>query len=369
VSARYCRSCRPVAWPICLALALLVPGPAGAAGPRGAAQQAPRRKAPLDVPICLTDGVRTVVRTRRELGFQLASPPGQPIAFTVDQGALTQALGRLAPKFRQGAVNARPYVYWGQLKIAPGSYSRALNVPVTAARLAAAVAGNATVVWFNVSLDKKPPVLSAERQKGITGVLGSYATRTTANPKRNKNIRLAANSIDGTLLSPGETFSLRQTIGKPTQAKGYRTAPVFLNAEAVPGIGGGISQVTGTLFNAAALAGLKIVEVHPHSRPVSYIPVGRDATFSAGSKDLKLVNTTGAPVYIAYSFQDRRLRATLYGRKQPGRKVTLQARVQRLGPGRVNAQLYRVVRQNGRVVAKQRLVRHGYRWDPRSRGV
>jgi vancomycin resistance protein YoaR len=369
VIACYCRSYRSTRWLVCLAVVLLVPGPAGAARPENARQQVPPRKAPLDVPIRLTDGVRTVVRTRRELGFQLASRPGQPVAFIIDKRALSGALRRLAPKYQQVAVNARPYVYHGQLQISRGSYSRTLSVPPSVARLAAVVAGNSAAVRFNVVLDKKPPVLTAERLKGIAGVLGTYATRTTANPKRNKNIRLAAHSIDGILLSPGETFSLRETIGKPTQASGYQTAPVFLNAETVPGIGGGISQVTGTLFNAAALAGLKIVEVHPHSRPVSYLPVGRDATFSYGTKDLKLVNTTGGPVYLAYSFQSRRLHATVYGGKQPGRKVTLEVRVQRLGPGKVNAQLYRVVRQNGRVIAKERLVEHAYRWDPRSRGV
>ena len=80
-------------------------------------------------------------------------------------------------------------------------------------------------------------------------------TTTSANAKRNNNIQIAAESIDGTLLSPGEVFSLNQTVGKRTQARGFRTAPVFVNAEKVPGVGGGVSQITGTLFNAAALAG------------------------------------------------------------------------------------------------------------------
>jgi vancomycin resistance protein YoaR len=371
VNACFRRLCEPAVWLSCFCASLLVLDPASAAArPRNAARQKQQRQTTrLDVSLYLTDGLRTVVRTRRELGFQLASRPGQPITFAVDRGALKAALRRIAPRFRQAAVNARPYVYRGTLKIDPGSYSRALNVPATAERLAAVVALNPATVRFRVSLDKKPPVLTAVRLKGITGVLGSYSTTARRNPKREKNIRLAVNSIDGTLLSPGETFSLKQTIGKLTQASGYRTAPVFIQAETVPGIGGGVSQVTGTLFNAAALAGLKIVEVHPHSRPVSYIPVGRDATFSYGAKNLKFTNQTRAPVYIAYSFHGRRLRATFYGRKKPGQKVTLRPRVQRLGLGRINAQLFRVVRQNGKVVAKERLLRHAYRWNPRTRGV
>jgi vancomycin resistance protein YoaR len=250
-----------------------------------------------------------------------------------------------------------------------GSHSRALNVPTTAERLAAAVARSPATVRFRVSLSKKPPVLTVGRLKGITGVIGAYSTRASANAKRNKNIQLAMNNVDGTLLSPGETFSLNRMLGKLTQSRGYRTAPVFIGAETVPGIGGGVSQVTGTLFNAVALAGLKIVEVNPHSRPVSYIAVGRDATFSYGTKDLRFTNQTGAPVYIAYSFHERQLRATLFGRKKPGQNVMLRPHVQRLGPGRINAQLYRIVRQNGKVVAKEKLFAHAYRWNPRTRGV
>jgi vancomycin resistance protein YoaR len=332
-----------------------------------AGQQRPNDR--LDVPLHLTDGVRVVARTRRELGFRLASQPGRPVALAVDQAALKAALRRIAPRFRQAAVNARPYVYRGQVRIHPGSHSRTLDIPTTAERLAAVVGRNPAVTRFTVLLGKQPPVLTAARLNGIDGVMSSYTTRATRNARRNKNILLAVNSIDGTLLSPGEAFSLRRAVGKLTQAKGYRTAPVFVAAETVPGIGGGVSQVTGTLFNAAALAGLKIVEVHPHSRPVSYLPVGRDATFSHGTKDLKFTNQTRTPVYIAYSFRGRQLRATLFGRKNPGQKVALRPHVQRLGPGRVNAQLYRVVRQNGKLVAKEKLFTHAYRWNPRTRGV
>jgi vancomycin resistance protein YoaR len=189
-------------------------------------------------------------------------------------------------------------------------------------------------------------------------------TTTSANAKRNINIKIAAEAIDGTLLSPGEVFSLNDVVGKRTQARGYRTATVFVNAEKVPGVGGGVSQITGTLFNAAALAGLSIKEVNPHSRPVAYLPVGRDATVAYGDLDLKFANNTKAPVYIAYSFDNPRLRATIFGAKTAGRKVSLRPVVQRLGPGKVNAQLYRVIKQSGKVTAKERLLNHQYRWKP-----
>ena len=179
--------------------------------------------------------------------------------------------------------------------------------------------------------------------------------------------RSRVGSIDGTLLKPGATFSLNNAVGQRTAARGFQIAHVFVDAKIVDGVGGGISQVTGTLFNAAALAGLKIREVNPHSRPVAYLPLGRDATVAYGDKDLKFTNNTAAPVYIVYTFAHRRLTATLWGKAVAGRTISLRPEVQHLGPGKINAQLYRVIKEQGRVVAKERLLTHAYRWDPKAK--
>lgn len=302
-----------------------------------------------------------MVRTRRELGITASGDR----KLAVDLGTLKRSLIRIAPAFQQAAVNAKPFVEKGIIKTDPGTQARSLNIAATASRFSQTLAVNPALKTFSVSLDKKPPVLTAERLKGITGVLGTMETITSANPKRNNNIKIAAESIDGTLLSPGEVFSVNQTVGKRTQSRGFLTAPVFVNAEKVPGVGGGVSQITGTLFNAAALAGLLIKEVNPHSRPVAYLPVGRDATVAYGDLDLKFVNNTKAPVYIAYAFNKQRLRATLFGAKVAGRTVSLRPVVQRPGPGKINAQLYRIIKQNGNVVTKERLLTHQYRWTPK----
>ncbi len=325
----------------------------------------PPQEDKLRVPIRLTDGQQTITRTRRELGFRQVESNG-PVAFTADLGTLKDALTRIAPAFKFDGKDARPTVRDGIMQIQPGLYSRQLNVPTTAQRLYDAVRQNPATTKITVSLDKKPPVITPERLAGITGVLARMVTRTSDNAKRNTNIRIAAEAIDGTLLSPGEVFSLNAVVGKRTQARGYKTANVFVNAEIVPGIGGGVSQITGTLFNAAALAFLPIQEVHPHSRPVAYLPLGRDATVAYGDKDLKFTNNTKTPIFISYQFQGNILTATLYGAKVTGRKVTLTPRVRNLGPGRINAELYRTVREQGKVVAKERLFIHAYRWNANS---
>jgi len=334
---------------------------------------AKRFGAKLSVPITLVSGARSVKRTRRELGVRLdlaamkaAAKNGDktPLVLVVDKGAMKNALVRVAPQFAQPPRDARPFVYRGRVRIDKGAFGRLLNVPTTTEKFAAAFAKNPGLRRFDVSVAKKPPTLTAERLRGINGVIGTFSTLTSDNAKRNHNIALAAQRMDGTLLSPNETFSLNKAVGERTQANGFLTAHVFEDGEIVDGIGGGVSQATGTLFNAAALAGLKINEVHPHSRPIAYLPVGRDATVAFGTKDLRFTNDTSAPVYLSYTFRRPRLTATLFGKKAAGRRVGLRPIVQRRAPGDIRAQLYRIVKVRGKVVKKERLFSHQYKWEP-----
>jgi vancomycin resistance protein YoaR len=320
---------------------------------------------PLAAKVRLTDGHTAITRTRRELGFSLVSDKA-PVRFHADLASLKAALTRIAPDFHRPAAEPRPFDYKGAVMVKPGSDAQELNVPTTAAKIVHVIETDPGMMRFDVVVEKHGPKFDAARFKGIDGVLASFSTRTNANPKRNHNVALAASSIDGTLLSPGEVFSLNDTVGKRTHATGFLTAPVFVNAELVPGIGGGVSQITGTLFNAVARAGLKILEVHPHSRPVAYLPLGYDATVAFGEEDLKFKNSTAAPVFIEYRFtpKTRHLTATIFGKKSPGRTVQLRADVRNLAPGKVDADLYRITREGGAVVSKERLFHHHYRWDP-----
>ena len=327
----------------------------------------------LDAPITLTDGARTVTRPRRALGVRLdldamtagvaAGQAFVPLRLTVNDAILMDALERAGPAFEVPAVGARPYVHAGRLYIAPGAHARHLDVLPTAERFIAALKRDPALNRFSVSLAKEPPAITPATLQGITGVLAAFSTVATPTLERNKNIRVAVESVNGTLLLPGQTFSLNDTVGPRTEERGFGVATVFVNAQPVDGVGGGICQVSSTLFNAVALAGLAIREVHAHSRPVKYLPPGRDATVSWGEKDLRFTNNTGAPVYIDYRFRDRRLHATVYGRKN-GHRFTLLPRVRERRPGHVTAQLYRLTWDSGRVARKEQLYDHDYLWEP-----
>ncbi|MCJ8013498.1 VanW family protein [Paenibacillus sp. KQZ6P-2] len=129
--------------------------------------------------------------------------------------------------------------------------------------------------------------------------IGYYVTYFNANnTDRSHNIALAAKAIDSTVIFPGESFSFNQVVGIRTTGRGYRQAAVIVRGELSEGVGGGICQVSSTLFNAADRAGLNIVQRYSHSRHVPYVPPGRDATVSWGGPDFVFDNAYNQPVLI-----------------------------------------------------------------------
>jgi len=129
-------------------------------------------------------------------------------------------------------------------------------------------------------------------------VLGIYTTKYNAKVARANNVALAASRINGVVVRPGEGFSYSAAILPRTAENGYVMAPVFINKRHGMGIGGGVCQVSSTLYAAMLAAGLPATERHPHSLPVTYIPAGMDATVSGNVKDLKFVNVFDYPIVI-----------------------------------------------------------------------
>ena len=140
-----------------------------------------------------------------------------------------------------------------------------------------------------------------------------FSTDCTNNPDRENNIALALGKFNGLRVNPGEQVSFNQVVGQRSTATGFREAKIIVNGEYVDGVGGGVCQVSTTIFNAAVQAGLQITESHHHSLRSSYIPLGQDAMVS-GSADLRFINNTGAPIYFETKFQNHRLTVVIYGR-------------------------------------------------------
>ena len=143
--------------------------------------------------------------------------------------------------------------------------------------------------------------------------LSSYTTYYDANDRgRVENIRIAAGLIDGIIVQGYGEFSFNKTVGRRTEDAGFRQAKIIQNGEYVQGVGGGVCQVSTTLYNAALKSGMKITEFHPHSLRVSYVPPSRDAMVSSQS-DLCLFNPYAHPVCLSAQFFSGGLRVTFYG--------------------------------------------------------
>lgn len=156
---------------------------------------------------------------------------------------------------------------------------------------------------------------SIEEVRKDTRALSSFVTYFDgSNSSRSHNIRLAADKINGTVLKNGETLSFNQTVGARTEARGFKTAKIIEKGEFVEGVGGGVCQVSTTLFNACVRGGLKISEFHPHSLSVSYVAPSCDAMVSGTYFDLKVENVTGYTVYIRARTGKNFVAFDLYGR-------------------------------------------------------
>jgi len=140
----------------------------------------------------------------------------------------------------------------------------------------------------------------------------SYAT---SSEDRKSNVKKAAKTLNGVVVADGEQFSFNETVGKRSERNGYKNAKIIVDGNFVDGVGGGVCQVSTTLYNAALLSGLKISEYHPHSLAVSYVESSFDAMVSYGLCDLRFINNTGAPIYIKAFTADDRVYFVIYGKK------------------------------------------------------
>ena len=176
---------------------------------------------------------------------------------------------------------------------------------------------------ISVSLQPIQANVTAEELKAKYVLLSEFTTSfkgsTLGRKNRVNNMELAASRINGVILEPREEFSMNATILDRTKENGYYLAPAIRNGTYEKEYGGGVCQVSSTLFNAAMMADLTITERHHHSWPMTYVPIGRDATIATGYKDLRFINSTVGELIIA-AHLDRKAKTItvrLYGTHSP----------------------------------------------------
>ena len=153
-------------------------------------------------------------------------------------------------------------------------------------------------IIINAKLIKDSPKISMDDLKLINHKVSTYTTTYGSGNSRGGNVENAANKIDDLLLMPGEEFSYENAVGPVIASNGYKYAPVISNGKLVDGIGGGVCQVSSTLYNTQLNAGILPTERRNHSKAVGYVPRGLDATLASGSIDYKFKNTYEYPLVI-----------------------------------------------------------------------
>jgi vancomycin resistance protein YoaR len=221
---------------------------------------------------------------------------------------------RLARRLDKAPRDAGFAVSGSAVHVVPARPGVALDVPrAAAAMLAAAARPTARAAALPMLAVAPKRSTRAAEAMGITGVVGSYETFYGGDPNRIHNVQLVAHLIDGTLIAPGATFSFNGTTGERSAQKGFLEAPVIVNGELQTGLGGGVCQVSTTVFNAAYVAGLPITARTNHALYISHYPLGRDATVDYPDIDLKFVNDTRRWLLLRTWVGSSSLTVGLYG--------------------------------------------------------
>ncbi|MFN2743992.1 MULTISPECIES: VanW family protein [Bacillus] len=233
--------------------------------------------------------------------------PGTPL---IDDEKYRQFVDRLDQKISRKPVNA---VINDQGRIVPGKIGYRLYRQAFKEKFYDYFFGHGPSKIEAPELSIFPKVDSELLAHIRSQQIGQYVTYfNSSNQSRSHNISLAAKAIDNHVVFPNETFSFNKVVGMRTQGKGYMRAPIIVKGELSEGVGGGICQVSSTLFNAVDRAGLRIVQRYSHSRRVPYVPPGRDATVSWGGPDFRFQNKYNQPVLIRAKRYGGSMIVTLY---------------------------------------------------------
>ena len=240
------------------------------------------------------------------------------IKFEFDKEKIKTLISEQGAQYNQEAVDAVLTRTDGAFQITEGQAGVAIDVDASADIVYNYLTGEweGGNGYVDLAVAVQEPRGSAEELSQITDVLGTFTTSySTSNSSRSANVANGCRLIDGSLLYPGDEFSAYETVSPFTQDNGYYMAASYLNGQVVDSLGGGICQVSTTLYNAVLRAELEVTERYNHSMIVTYVDPSADAAIAESSgKDFKFVNNTEYPVYIeGITTPDKHITFTIYG--------------------------------------------------------
>ena len=265
---------------------------------------------------------------------------GKPADYEIPTDGLEEAAAAQAAalagawnvKAKNGSISAFDAAS-GKFTFAEGENGKAVNEEKLKNDILMRTAAGEYDAVITAEVKETAPEITAAQAREKFQRLGTYSTTTTANKDRNESVRLAAAALNGKIIQPGEEFSFNLTTGNRTTDKGYRPAGAYVNGVLVEEPGGGVCQVSSTLYNAVVFSGLKTTERHAHSYEPSYVTPGEDAMVSYdghSGPDMKFVNNSKTAVGIKTSFSDRKLTISIYGNPILEEGVTLSMKSEKV---------------------------------------
>jgi vancomycin resistance protein YoaR len=243
-----------------------------------------------------------------------------PIKIIYDKDKLAVLLTKIAAAVDQKPKNAlltfNPQTT--DIQLIPETLGSKVDITKTMGNIALKL--NMTLpARVDLSVDEVKPAVVSKDLAGINGLLAVYTTQfNSAEKNRSLNIALAAAHVNKVLVRSGAVFSFNKQVGLRLPQYGYKEAPVYIDGDLVPGWGGGVCQVSSTLYNAALLADMKIVERSPHFHPPGYVPLGQDATVADHLLDMKFKNTSSHNIYLLSRVAGNQLTIYILGKSNPG---------------------------------------------------
>src|SRR5690554_6110026 len=261
-------------------------------------------------------------RYRRELRRR---PVNLLPAVKIDPGLHQEFLGYIEKEVNQEPVSADLLVdREGKIKVIPGGPGRRLDRRGFFTALSHVILAEDSR-YLELPVEEVEPALSGEKieEWGLTRVLALFSTRFDPQEKdRVQNIRTAASALHGAVVLPGRELSFNRRVGPRVPEKGYREAPVLYEGELIPGVGGGVCQVSTALYNAWLLAGFPVTKRFNHTLPVSYVEMGRDAAVVDGGQDLVVTNPLSTPVFVSAHVEADLLTVAVVGKEKDPRVAT-----------------------------------------------
>ena len=321
------------------------------------------------------------------------------IAFDFDKSKIRSLIEENAEQYNQEAINASMIRTDGGFEITEGQAGIVVDTTASADAVYDYLTDdwNGTDCEIDLVITVDEPVGKAEDLARVKDVLGTFTTSySTSGGSRSANVANGCRLINGTTLFPGEEFSAYEAVCPFTEANGYYMAGSYLNGQVVDSLGGGICQVSTTLYNAVLLSELDVTERYNHSMIVTYVDPSADAAIAESSgKDFKFVNNTDYPIYIeGITTPDKQITFTIYGveTRDSNREVIYESVVlERTVPEEeviyadeslpvgycsvqsahigYKAQLWKVVRENGVEVSREQINSSSYMKAPRSATV